>query len=72
MIFGRKKEEVLEGWGRLHYEELHDLYSTQNIIGVIKEYVRGEACTVQGGNEKCIQHLVGEPETEEPILKLNI
>jgi hypothetical protein len=26
-IFGPKRDEVMEGWRRLHNEELHDLYS---------------------------------------------
>jgi hypothetical protein len=34
-IFGRKREEVAGGCRRLH-EELHNLYASQNIIGVIK------------------------------------
>jgi hypothetical protein len=35
-IFGTKKEEVVEGWRRLHNEELRKLYASQNIISVIK------------------------------------
>jgi hypothetical protein len=31
-----KKEEVAGGWRRLSYEELHNLYASQNIIKVIK------------------------------------
>jgi len=35
-IFGPKKEEeVVEGWRRLHNEELHNLYASPNIIRVI-------------------------------------
>jgi hypothetical protein len=29
--FGSKKEEVIGDWRRLHNEELHDLYTSQNI-----------------------------------------
>jgi len=29
-------EEVVGGWRRLHNEELHNLYTSQNIIRVIK------------------------------------
>jgi hypothetical protein len=39
-IFGPKKEEVVRGWRRLHNEELHDSYSSSDIIRVIKS-VRG-------------------------------
>jgi hypothetical protein len=35
-IFGPKMEEVARGWRRLHNEELHNLYVSQNIIREIK------------------------------------
>jgi hypothetical protein len=35
-IFGPKREEMIEGWGRLHNGELHNLYDSPNIIRVIK------------------------------------
>jgi hypothetical protein len=35
-IFGTKREEVAGGWRRLHNEELHNLYTSANIIRVIK------------------------------------
>jgi hypothetical protein len=36
-IFGPKREEVAEGWRRLHNEELHNMYASPNIIAVIKQ-----------------------------------
>jgi hypothetical protein len=35
-IFGPKRDEVAREWRRLHNEELCDLYSSPNIIRVIK------------------------------------
>jgi hypothetical protein len=34
--FGPKREEVAGGWRRLHNEELHNLYTSPNIIRVTK------------------------------------
>jgi hypothetical protein len=35
-IFGPKRDEVKGGWRKLHNEELHNLYSSPTIIGMIK------------------------------------
>jgi hypothetical protein len=35
-IFGPKRDEATGDWRRLHNEELNDLYSSPNIIRVIK------------------------------------
>jgi hypothetical protein len=35
-IFGPKREEVAGGWRRLHNEELQNLYTSPDIIRVIK------------------------------------
>jgi hypothetical protein len=35
-IFEPKRDEVMGGWGKLHTEELHDLYSLPSIIRIIK------------------------------------
>jgi len=36
IIFGPKRDEVTGEWRKLHNEELNDLYSSPNIIRVIK------------------------------------
>jgi hypothetical protein len=36
IIFGPGREEVAGGWRRLHNEELHNLYTSPNMIRVIK------------------------------------
>jgi hypothetical protein len=35
-IFGPEREELSGGWRRLHNEQLHYLYTSLNIIKVIK------------------------------------
>jgi hypothetical protein len=35
-IFGPKRDEVTGEWRKLHNEELHDLYTSQSIIRIIK------------------------------------
>jgi hypothetical protein len=35
-IFGRKRDEVMGEWRKLHHEELRDLYSSPSIIKLIK------------------------------------
>jgi hypothetical protein len=35
-IFGPKRDEVAREWRKLHNEELNDLYSSSNIVRVIK------------------------------------
>jgi hypothetical protein len=35
-IFGPRRDEVTGEWSKLHNEELNDLYSSPNIVQVIK------------------------------------
>jgi hypothetical protein len=35
-IFGPKRDEVTGGWRKLHNEELHNLYSSLNVIRTTK------------------------------------
>jgi len=35
-IFGSKRDEVTDDWRQLHNEELNDIYSSPNIVWVIK------------------------------------
>jgi hypothetical protein len=47
-IFGPKRNEVTGEWRRLHKEELNDLYSSPNIIRVIKSRRIRWACSTYG------------------------
>jgi hypothetical protein len=35
-MYGSKREEVTRGWRNLHNKELHNLYSSTNIIRMVK------------------------------------
>jgi hypothetical protein len=55
-IFGPKRDDVTGVWRKLHNEELHNLYSSPNIIfnDQVKEDEMGRACSTNGGDEECI------------------
>jgi hypothetical protein len=36
LVLDPKREKVARGWRRLHNEELHNLYTSLNVIRVIK------------------------------------
>jgi hypothetical protein len=38
-IFGPKTDEMTGDWGKLHYEELHNLYSAPSIIRMMKSMI---------------------------------
>jgi hypothetical protein len=63
-IFGPKRDEVTGEWRRLHNKELNDLYSSQNIILVIKSRRMGWAGHVarMGEGRGAYRILVGRPE----------
>ena len=63
-IFGPMRDEVTGEWRRLHNEELNDLYSSPNIVPVIKSRrMRWAGYVAHMGDERGAHRvLVGKPE----------
>ena len=68
-IFGPRRDEVTGEWGRLHNEELKDLYSSSNIVRMIKSRRMKWAGYVARMSEerRVYRFLVGKPEGRRPL-----
>jgi hypothetical protein len=68
-IFGPKIDEVKGEWRKLHNEELNDLYSSPNIVRVIKwRRMRwAEHVARMGENRVLSRVLVRKPEGNRPL-----
>jgi hypothetical protein len=68
-IFGPKKDEVRGEWRKLHSGELHNLYSSPDIIRRIKSRRMRWAGHVarMGGGTNLHRLLVGKPEEKIPL-----
>jgi len=68
-IFGSKRDEVTGEWRKLHNEELNDLYSSPNIIRVIKsKRMKSEGNVACMGDKRDVfRVLVGKPEGKRAL-----
>ena len=68
-IFGPKRDEATREWRKLHNEELNDLYSSPNIVRVIKSrrIWWAEHVARMGKKRFVYRVLVGKPEGKRPL-----
>jgi hypothetical protein len=68
-IFRPKRDHVTGDWRKLHDEELHNLYSSLNIIRMIKSRRMGWAGHIarMGQTRNAYGILVGKPDVKRPF-----
>jgi hypothetical protein len=59
-IFAHKMDEVTGEWRKLHNEELHNFYSSLDIIRQVKANEVGGTCGTHERGEKCVQGFGGK------------
>jgi hypothetical protein len=68
-LFGLKRDKIMGGWRKFHNEELHFLYSSANIIRMIKSrqmrWAQHVACMGEKRNTCSVS--VGKPEGKIPL-----
>jgi hypothetical protein len=71
-MFRPKSDEMMGPWRKLHNEDLHDLYSSPNIVrnDEVKENEVGMACSRHGHKRNTYTTFVGESEGKRPLRRL--
>jgi hypothetical protein len=70
-IFGPWRDEVTEGWRKLHNEELHNVFSPPSVITMVKSRsikLEGNISRTRGGKKAC-RLLVGKPKGRRPLVR---
>jgi hypothetical protein len=72
IVYRHKRDQVIANWRKFHNQELHSVYSSPNMVRMIKSrriiYVGHVART--GDKTRAYKVLVGKPEEERPLGKL--
>jgi hypothetical protein len=63
-IFGPKRDEVTGGCRKLHYEEIHNLYSSPSIVRMIKRRMRWAWHIARMGRRRMY---IGKPGEKRPV-----
>jgi hypothetical protein len=67
-MFGSTKDEVTGEWRKLHNVELHNLYSSSNIVRLIQSRMRWAGHVARMGELRgAYGVLAGNPEGESPL-----
>jgi len=67
-IFGLKRDEVTLEWRKLYNEKLNDLYSSPNIVRLIKSRMRWVGHVGLMGERRGVYRVfVGKPEGKRPL-----
>jgi hypothetical protein len=71
VLRGTRRVEVTGEWRRLHNEELNDLYSSPNIVRMIKSRrIRWAGYVARMGEKRVVYRvLVGKPEGRRPLVR---